>query len=38
MLWHNYLYENVIFTNKQDAALFGKGTLEKIDQKFDQNL
>ncbi len=25
MLLHNYLYENRMFTNKQDAALFGKG-------------
>ncbi len=25
MLVHNYLYENTVFTNKQDATLFGKG-------------
>jgi len=25
MLWYNYLYENTLFTNKQDEALFGKG-------------
>ncbi len=24
MLWYNYLYENTMFTNKQDAALLGK--------------
>jgi hypothetical protein len=24
MLWYNYLYENKMFTNKQDAALLGK--------------
>jgi len=25
MLRYNYLYENTMFTNKLDAALFGKG-------------
>jgi len=25
MLWHNYLYENIMFTSKQDSALLGKG-------------
>jgi len=25
MLWHNYLYENILLTNKRDAALFGNG-------------
>ncbi len=24
MLWYTYLYENTMFTNKWDAALFGK--------------
>jgi hypothetical protein len=24
MLWYNNLYENTMFTNKQDAALLGK--------------
>ncbi len=25
MQWYTYLYENKIFTNKWDPALFGKG-------------
>jgi len=25
MLWYTYLYENTMFTNKWDPALFGKG-------------
>jgi hypothetical protein len=24
MLWYNYLYENTMFTNKQDTSLLGK--------------
>jgi len=24
MLWYNYLYENTMFTSKQDTALLGK--------------
>jgi hypothetical protein len=24
MLWYTYLYENIMFTNKKNAALLGK--------------
>jgi hypothetical protein len=29
MLWYNYLYENTMFSNKQDAAILERKMLEK---------
>jgi hypothetical protein len=30
MLWYNYLYENIMFTNKWGAALFGKESAREV--------
>jgi len=30
MLLYNYLYENIMFTNKWDTALFGKESAREV--------